>query len=61
VGHWQVEVIVRQPGVNDVRHTFVVMIQAMTPMAATLDQPVSQIPPPVPGTSFSPVIRAPGF
>jgi hypothetical protein len=46
VGHWQVEVIVRQPGVNDVRHTFVIMIQDPVPMTApmstSLEGPVSQ-------------------
>ena len=46
VGHWQVEVIVRQLGVNDVRHTFVIMIQDPVPLTAlmstSLEGPVSQ-------------------
>jgi copper transport protein len=36
VGHWQVDVIVRQPGVNDIRHTFLVMIHDPVPMTAPM-------------------------
>ena len=37
-GSWQVEVIVRQPGVNDFRHAFTVQVQ-QNPFLATLQNP----------------------
>ena len=38
-GNWQVEVILRQPGVDDIRHVFSVLIQP-NPFAAALANPV---------------------